>query len=231
MKAIDLPIGFEKEVLFSLDGFSAQLCCSTESLAIAQQLRYQAYVEAGLIPENDKQALSDAFDTQQNTRTHLIWQHGVPIATVRSNIWSADYNWETTEGITSFWQDVHRKIGLEKTIIESNRFATAPQLSGRDSLRAQIFLFRVQDLNAQYEQCDHVITAVRKKHLPFYQRMLAFCPISEEKYYPWLEEDVVLLATGAAESRSIIQQKGMPMVSTAEVQRYADLVTEKRPLI
>ena len=59
--------------------------------------------------------------------------------------------------------------------------------------------------------------------------MLAFCPISEEKYYPWLEEDVVLLATGAAESRSIIQQKGMPMVSATEVQRYADLVTAKRP--
>ncbi|MEO1714515.1 MAG: hypothetical protein AAFU60_14380 [Bacteroidota bacterium] len=231
MKAIDLPIGFEKEVLFSMDGFSAQLCCSAESLTIAQQLRYQAYVEAGLIPENGQSVFLDSYDTQSNTRTHLIWQHGVPIATVRSNIWSADYSWETTEGITSFWQDVHRKIGLEKTIIESNRFATAPHLSGRDSLRAQIFLFRVQDLNAQYEQCEHIITAVREKHVPFYQRMLAFRPISAEQYYPWLNEDVVLLATGAAESRSIIQQKGMPMVSATEVQRYADLVTAKRPLI
>jgi len=107
--------------------------------------------------------------------------------------------------------------------IQSNRYAIDPNFKGRSSLKAQLLLFRIQDLCAQYENCDHIITVVREKHIPFYKRMLGFDQISESKFYPWVNEDLVLLSSKAETSRSIITTKGMESTSHEEISRYEEL--------
>jgi len=105
------------------------------------------------------------------------------VASVRSATWSSAYNWMPPESIRTFWNDVHRKIGLENNILESSRYVVSPELTGRKSLYAQLLMFRVLDICSQVDQCKHIVTSVRQRHVPFYQRMLAFQQISEPVHH------------------------------------------------
>jgi len=228
---IDVLTKFSDEIIFTIDEFTAQLCCSPESKKIAYRFRYNAYYKDQLNGNEEEQEFVDNYDQQANSRTHLIWYQNRPIATVRSAIWSPNYNWDKTEAIDSFWYAIHRKIGLQQTIIESNRFATAPNLGRRNSLRVQLLLFRIIDLNAQYEESNHIITVVRKKHIPFYERMLNFSAVSDEKYFPFIDANAVLMASIAEQSRATISSKGMKPISNKEIQRFEELVNTKKQLI
>lgn len=216
-----LPKRFQEEFLFEINGFVAQLCCSPESRELAFQFRYQAYLAAQLIQPNAEEKLKDMYDEQDNSRTHLIWYEGTPVASVRSSIWSAKYNWVTTESIDEFYGDIAAHVGLGYNILESCRFSLAPHFKGRKSLEAQLLLFRIQDLSSQFDDCQHVITAVRDKHVPFYERMLGFEVISAPKKVDWIKGDIVVMTTSQEESRELVTQKGMPPCTTEEVERYA----------
>ena len=215
---------FFEEVIFKLDGFTAQFCKSPESKNIAYELRYNAYTHYQDIHNNDEGFLTDKYDLQKNSRTFLLWFDNSPIATVRSSVWSAQYNWNKTEGINTFQQDIQRTIGLQNTIIESGRFAILPNLGRSLSTKAQLILFRIQDLNSKYENSNHIITIVRNKHIPFYERMLGFKKISNDKFYQWLNDNVVLLYTTAAKSREIILEKGMQQLSSRELKQFSKLM-------
>ena len=211
---------FESEILFEIDGYFAQLCCTPESKKVAFDLRYRAYHHSGSIDTKDDGLLYDEYDHQPNARIHLIWHAGRPIASVRSLIWASAYNWASTESIKAFWEEVHRNIGLEHNILESCRYAVDPSFTGRKSLFAQLLLFRVQDLSSQMDNCGHIITAVREKHVPFYERMLGFSRISEPIRLPWIDADIVLLMTTQEDSRKIVTSKGMPPCTEEEVEKY-----------
>lgn len=214
---------FKDEIIFELGDFIAQLCCTEKSRRLAFQLRYKAYLKAGIIQENKLEEFTDAYDNLPNAKIHLIWHEGRPIASVRSSVWSSDYNWIPTEGIESFWVDAHRKIGLNNPILESSRFLVIPEVTRRKSLHVQLLLFRIQDLCSRVEGCDHIITIVREKHLAFYQRMLAFQHIGGPKKYDWVEDQLILLATTQDESRKVVTGKGMPPCQEAEILKYKTL--------
>lgn len=216
-----LPKRFQEELLFEMNGFAAQLCCSPESKELAFQLRYQAYSAAQLIQPNPEKMLKDIYDERSNSRTHLLWYEGAPVASVRSSIWSAKYNWATTESIDEFYGDVAAHVGLGYHILESCRFSLSPNLNGRKALEAQLLLFRIQDLSARFDECQHIITAVRSKHIAFYERMLGFRVISAPTKIDWIEGDIVAMTTPQAGSRYIFTKKEMPLCTTEELDRYA----------
>jgi hypothetical protein len=227
MKTSNKPSDFSQEIIFTAREFTAQLCCSPESKKVAYHLRHEAYANNQSIKPNAEELFSDKYDLHPNSRTQLIWHNNTPVATVRSSVWSLNYQWTSTEALDSFWHAVHRHIGLEHTIIESNRFALIPGLGSSLSLQVQLLLFRIQDLNCLYEKSAHIITVVRKKHVSFYERMLQFRQISDEKFYPWVNENLVLLAADATASRATITKKGMQKVSPKEVEHFANLINTK----
>ena len=216
----------EEGKLFEVDGFTAQLCLTEESKKIAFALRYEAYRNADVIPENEEKLFSDDYDLLPNTRTHLIWHEGEAIASVRSAIWSANYDWSEVESIRYFPKEIDRFIGLEKNVLESSRFVVSPKVKGRASLNAQLLLFRVQDLSSQFDQCDYILTAVREKHAKFYKRMLAFEQIAGPLSHEFIDLNIVLLMTTQLESRNVVVSKGMPACTAAEVENYTQLLND-----
>lgn len=218
-----IPKQFRAEFLFEWKGFAAQLCTSTSSKNLAYQLRYRAYASADLIQEQEEEILCDHFDKQANTRIHLLWHDNKPVATIRSSIWSERYEWASTESINKYKKEVAEHLGLETKILESCRFAIAPELKGRKSLMAQLLLFRIQDLSSRFDECQQIITAVREKHVSFYQRMLGFEPISEAKQIDWVAGDIVLLNASREVSLETITKRGMPPCTEEEISRYFSL--------
>ena len=154
------------------------MCLEPESLDLAYQLRYQAYFQADAIPQNDEERCTDPYDDQRNARTYLIWYEGRPVASVRSLTWSAAYDWDPTPSVKYFAKDVDRHLGIQTPLLESNRYVVAPDFQGRQSLRAQMLLFRIQTLGTLADGCEYVITAVRPRHVRFYERFMNFEAIS-----------------------------------------------------
>jgi hypothetical protein len=213
----------DKEWLFDYKGFKVQLCLTRESKEMAYRLRYRAYRHANAIPPSSERMLSDAFDDQPNTRTHLIWHDDKPIASVRSSIWSNRYGLLPTESTTVFRKEVARSVGMNEHILESAHFVIAPELESRESFYAQLMLYRIQDLSSRFDDCPVIMTAVQEHHVPFYERVLGFRRISMPKTLDWIEYKLVLLRTTLDESREFALKRGMPECTPEECRRYSDL--------
>lgn len=211
------------QFLFETKGFTAEMCMEPESLLAAYQLRYRAYRHAESIPPNDDQLFKDAYDDQANAKTFLIWHDNRAIASLRICIWSATYAWQSTEMIHFYPSDIQRHIGLDLPMQESCRYVVDPEIKGRVSLNAQLLMFRIHAIVSKVEGSKFILTGVRKKHSAFYQRMLAFKPLSEPRYVDWIDEDVVLLATPRDTSYETFLSKGGEPITQADCDRYIHL--------
>lgn len=218
------------QVLFETNGFLAEMCIEEESLLTAFNLRYQAYQSVGAIPEDPSELFSDVYDSQQNARTFLIWENNQPIASVRSFTWSADYDWEPTPTLSHFKKDVEKHLGSETPLLDSNRYVTAPSVTGRKSLTAQMLLFRIQTLGALIDQCAYVITAVRPNHVKFYKRLMNFYPISEAIEISEVKFPIQLLATPIASKDALSQNSPIAKYEEADLERYHDCLTRLKEI-
>ncbi len=207
--------------LFEQSGFTAQLCLSEESLVLAYRLRYQAYRSVDGIPENETGLATDAYDHQANSRTHLLWYEGRPVASVRSLIWSDRYPGCSTTSLDSYRTEIADHLGLQNRILESNRYVVDPDFNGRQSLTAQYLLFRIQTISCLFDNCQFVITAVRPKHASFYKRLMDFEPISTPKSVPGFQFEALLLATPYASRSKLAHNASIAALQLEDFERYA----------
>lgn len=214
---------FSHQFLFNIDGFTAELCLEKESKKIAYELRYRAYRHAEAIPENETGQFQDEYDQQSNAQTYLIWHEGSPIASLRISLWSPKYAWEPFEMIRQYPSEIQRFTGLYQILQESGRYVVDPSVKGRMSLRAQLLMFRIHAIVSQVESSHIILTGVRKKHTPFYERMLAFESISNPRYVSWIDEDVVLMAVKRSKSYETFLNKGGAPITHADLGRYTQM--------
>lgn len=211
-----------QQILFTEKEYTVEICRDQTSLNTAFRLRYRAYLGVKAISENEEELLYDEYDWHPNAFIHLVWYQGKPVATVRSCIYAERYGWEATEGINYFPEDVTNKLGSHTHCLESNRYAVDPDFQGRQSLFAQLLLFRAHALNAFSHGCTQIITAVRANHIPFYQRFLGMEQIStSERFIPWADAQVVLLATPTEKCLAMAVKRGMPDIDQLAIQHYA----------
>ncbi|MCB0587360.1 MAG: GNAT family N-acetyltransferase [Phaeodactylibacter sp.] len=204
------------------DDFTLEVCLDEKSKRLAFQIRYRAYLEAGMIPENEEGMFYDEDDYQPNSRIFLVWYQDKAVATVRSCVYSDAYGWMPTEGVLHFREELSNKIGTHTRLLESNRFAVDPTFQGRQSLFARFLLFRGHGLNAAVHQCKYIVTSVKANHIAFYQRFLNLEPISPEPhYYEWLEADVSLLMNETDTCLNSILKRGMPGYDQEDIRCFA----------
>ena len=209
--------------LFEESGFCAQLCNTEESLRLAYQLRYRAYRSVDGIPENREGVAVDDYDAQPNARTHLIWYEGQPVASVRSLIWSARYDWQSTTCVDAYRPAIQANLGLDRPILESNRYVVDPEFKGRKSLTAQYLLFRIQTISCLYDRCQYVITAVRSNHISFYERLMGFYPVSDSTRVKGFQFETTLLAT-PYRNRAILAKNAS--VAAAQLEDYEQYIKQ-----
>lgn len=218
MKTLLKPL--THQLLFEESGYTAEMCIEQESLDTAYHLRYQAYLNADAIGPNTAQLFTDKFDRQENARTYLIWFEGQPVASVRSLTWSAAYQWASTPSVQFFSTEIDQKIGLDASLLESNRFVVDPNFTGRQSLTAQMLLFRVQTLASLADHCHHVITAVRPRHTRFYERFMNFQIISEPIEVAEVSFPIQLLTTPVSSKEKLAQSSGIATYQERDLERY-----------
>ena len=213
---------FADQVFCTCKGFTIEVCRRAESLATAFRLRYRAYLGVHAIDKNEEELLYDNYDFLPNSRIHLVWYNDKPVATVRACIWSDQYLWTPTEAVHYFARDIEKKLGKNTRLLESNRYAVDPDFQGRQSLFAQMLMFRIHALNTAVQGCTHIVTAVRKNHIPFYRRFLGMELISEQAHFvAWADTDVSQLAAEREYAHETALKRGIPEISSEDIENYA----------
>ncbi len=210
-----------EQIFGEINGYTFEVCNSEESKQTAYELRYRSYLKEYPGLSSEDELIQDEYDDRPNVRTHLIWNDGMPVATVRGCIWSDEYDWEMPESVTYFKRELVNSIGQVR-LLESNRYAVAPEFQGRQSLFAQLLCFRIHALNSALHKCTHIITSVVESHAPFYKRFLdldVFC--KDTKNIEWLKADVVLLMANRDQSMTTALKRGMPDFTLEDQIKYA----------
>lgn len=218
-----------EQVLFATNnGYLAEMCIEQDSLEIAYHLRYRAYRNVDAIPSNSEELFTDPYDQQKNSRTFLIWYEDRPVASVRGLIWSADYSWAPAPSVKIFEKEVEKHLGLRTPLLESNRYVVDPEFTGRKSLNAQMLLFRIQTLASIADKCEYVITAVRPRHVRFYERFMNFYPISESKTVAQVNFPIQLLATPLSSREKLAQNSSIAAFEPADLEQYINCLKQLR---
>lgn len=164
-----------------------------EEMSLAVKLRYHAYRNVGAIDENSLAEFRDRYDLLPNSRTCLIYEEdAIPVASVRACIYDLKDNSFEIPALEVYKEDIEKEIGLDKKIIESNRFVIHPDKV--DSKQLFKVPFRFILLNAIKFESEYIIAAVRAKHVPLYQRFLGLEPISSPKTYPGINVKMIMMA-------------------------------------
>ncbi len=172
--------------------FTLYPCETRQKMSDAVKLRYLAYKNAGAIDENAEAEFKDKYDLQPNTKTCIVYEGNTPVASARACIYGKEHNYLPTPAFEVYREDIERELGLDKMIIESNRLVIHPEKVDSKYLFKLPFRFII--LNVIKFSSDYIITAVRPKHVPVYQRFLGLEPISALRKYPGINVEMVLMA-------------------------------------
>jgi hypothetical protein len=171
--------------------FTLQPCETSQKMSDAVKLRYLAYKNAGAIDENAEAEFKDKYDLQPNTKTCIVYEGNTPVASARACIYSSAHYFLPTPAFEVYRQEIEREIGLDKMIIEANRFVIHPEKV--DSKYLFKLPFRFIMLNIIKFSSHYIIIAVRSKHVPIYRRFLGLEPISGLRKYPGLNVEMILM--------------------------------------
>ena len=100
-----------------------------------------------------------------------------------------------------FKNEIDREIGLNDKIFESCRFVTRPGF--KKAFHTNLALIKTNCILSYATDCRHSITAVREKHISFYEKM-GFNKCSDLKIYPGLKTQMILMI--ARESKLGMEQ-------------------------
>lgn len=166
-----------------------------EDAAIAYRLRYDAYRSIDAIPENPSGQFIDAYDSARNHYLFLLRDNtNHPIGSIRTLVY--DPKSPRSEPLTAFEvfrPEIEQYIGLDKTIVEANRFVVDPKVEKSVDPTIIFHIFKACVLTTFAHNADFFIAAVRYEHLRIYRRVMTMEIGSKPKYYPGLACEMTLL--------------------------------------
>ena len=195
-------------------------CNDKDELQVAAKLRYEAYRNVDAINHNDSGLFIDSYDAMDNAKTCLVYEDEEPVASLRACVYSREHNLLHIPSFEVYKDDIEKSIGLDKVIVESNRFVISP--SKMESKVLFKIPFRFIILNLHKFKGDFIITAVREKHIPLYRRFLFMEQISGLKRYPGINVDMVLMAGDCRKNlHRVIDKEESYSISQEEIDDYS----------
>lgn len=157
------------------------------------KLRYDSYLAEQAVSTNRSKSMVDEYDGKGNCINHVAYFDDKLIGAIRGIIY--DPNSKNVSDVEPpsfkiFRDEIIKEVGLSDKIIESCRFVIHP--SFKKAFHANLALIKTNCILSYAMDCTHTITAVRERHVSFYEKM-GFYKCSDEKKYPGLEVKMVLL--------------------------------------
>ena len=207
--------------LFRIDGLDAILCTTSSAQARAFHLRYRAFRAARMIADHAAQVVCDAYDASAHHRTFLITDGALPVATVRSGIYSPLYGWSTTETLLSFRGALGQYFDRNVRFVELSRRAVEPAVDRATARRAEMLCFQLLCLDAVVHGCEHVVAGVRAPDISDYRRRLGLKPVlNTPRVRAWPDQPMALMTAPIKHARRVAVAHGMPTYDEADVRAF-----------
>lgn len=143
------------------------------------KLRYNAYFNEGLVPENPEGRLRDEFDTAPDSAIFGVTLNGSLVSTIRLSLLRKDRKSSAT--YAAFGDYLDQLLDSDETVADGSRLAVCCDNS---SARRSIILYtlRLAALYSASFSAHHGAISVRESHALFYQRY-GFRVLSEPRPY------------------------------------------------
>lgn len=193
---------------------------SSDLMPTVGQLRYRAYRSVEAISENPQESFLDEFDRQDHCTSFLLTAGSMPLASIRALVHGPRSAWRRTVAHAVYADAIHAAIGADSSFVESNRFVVEPSSNSLD-LSILLVLFKAIAIAAVSEEVQWIVTAVRKKHEGVYTKWLGFQRISEPRFYPGLDFEMVLLLRAVDDDlRHLLAQRPLTQVTDTDLVRF-----------
>nr|WP_294502065.1 hypothetical protein [uncultured Rhodopila sp.] len=176
--------------------YSARLAVDTKTKLEAYRLRYDSYLASGYIQPNETGLFQDLYDDLPNCQTVVIYDDGVPSASVRTCMLAFGSR-KRSPAADAFPEEVRKllneqtAIGIGARGIETTRLVRSPAADNNQGL--VFLLYRMAGFLGMAAHTQILLACVRRNHAPFYKR-LGYEAVTEPRAYPGLSCPMQLMS-------------------------------------
>lgn len=175
--------------------YSARLATNDQTYQHAYRLRYESYLASGFIDADQSALFRDKYDDLPNCQTLIIYDDGVPLASVRTCLLTAGSGLRSPASDT-YPGEVGRLLDECSGFapgrgIETTRLVRRPSAENNQGL--VFLLYRLAGYIGVKSETQVLFACVRSNHAPFYKR-LGYTPVTEPRPYPNLKCPMQLMA-------------------------------------
>jgi N-acyl-L-homoserine lactone synthetase len=192
------PAGLPEATRLSLNERAAALARKVEMFAVTSvvdrgdiyRLRYRCYLREQAIEAASDQMLHDVFDRHARTVTFGFRIAGAIVGSMRLHV--LDRIQAESPTIRAFGEILLPLLQADHRIIDCSRFVVDQDASRRWPELAYVAL-RLPIAAAEASGAGRILAAVRKEHMPFYQRVLRFDTLCAPRPYHQLIKPLGLM--------------------------------------
>jgi len=177
-----------------------KVAASGEELEAILRLRYKSYRAEGLIADNERLIMTDAFDETPNCVHVAIEVDGALVAAMRLHLLSElSLQSPTLEVFPEMLTDLRGG----QTALDPTRFAIDPA-SRKSRVPLHFLALRIPFLAAMFYDVDLAFASLRTEHIPFYRRYLGYELVIPARRYPELTKPLHLLVAKFRDQRDTV---------------------------
>ncbi len=154
-------------------------------------LRYRAYRKEEAILADPSEMFEDRYDHQPNQILWALTLEEKVVGSIRTT-WFDPASPHTIPEQAAYSDDIAKVAPKHARLLSGNRLVTDPDL-GSMSSQLVLMLLRYHMVVAD-QKADWAVAAVRRNHVPFYQRVIRVRRASEGRLYPGLLCPMFLMA-------------------------------------
>ena len=211
---------------------TARLALDEQTRADAFSVRHESYLASGNLDPKPDGLYSDEYDDMPNSQTVVIYRQSRPVASIRVSILDTDpavQGWDNIPALHLFPEELgglmdQANAGCETAAgagaprryaraLELNRLVRHPDF--KDDSELVFVLFRFATYMVLHHDVDYALSCVRRKHMPFYRRVIRLENVAGPRHYPGLKAATHLVACSREKYASVVRD--VPIFNSAKI--------------
>lgn len=188
---------FNRTMLEQLDHIEYRLVTGGEDLEEIYRLRYQSFLDAGMLSEDPSGMLHDRWDDLPNSYRFAIYNDGEIISTLRLHLISREFPY--SPAYDTFPEALVERVERGETFLDVSRFAAYGD-TGLSALAIPFLSMRLVTVGGLYFKPTCFLYAIKPEHSAFYRRVFSARPIAGPTPFPGLIVPRYLYETLAGEN-------------------------------
>lgn len=207
---------FNRSMLEQLDRVEYRLVTGGEDLEVIYRLRYESFLQAGMLDRDPSGMLRDRWDDLPNSYRFAAYYDGELMSTIRLHHISRDFPY--APAYDTFPEALAERVERGETFLDVSRFAASVNV-GPSPLAIPFLTMRLVTVGGLHFGQTAFLYAIKPEHTAFYRRVFSAKCIAGPKPFPGLVVPRFLYETLAGENLMRVLARYPFMSGTRSEQR------------